>query len=194
MGNSKVKEIERLLRVGLDHYGYDEVGEAILAWRGVLALDPGNAEAADYMKTADRRKHPRPEKTGKVEAAQESATLEARKLIASGQLDGALDLLRSAAGASQLSLELEATVELLRSALLREYRELVGDGSAVPEIATDPAQITKFNLPSDAGFLLSLVDGATTMESLITVSGMDSFEALRTTKSLIDAGIVRMQS
>ena len=87
MGNSKVEEIERLLRVGLDHYGYDEVGDAMIAWRGVLALDPGNAEAADYIKTADRRKHPRPEKTDKVEAAQESATLEARKLIAANDFD-----------------------------------------------------------------------------------------------------------
>ena len=70
MANSKLEEIDRLLREGLDHYGYDDVAAAILVWKGVLALDPGNVEAADYIKTADRRKHPRPEKTTKTEAAQ----------------------------------------------------------------------------------------------------------------------------
>ena len=193
MDDSKLEEIDRLLREGLDYYGYDSVTDAIIVWKAVLALDPDNVEAADYIKTADRRKHPRPENSDKTEAAQESATLAARKLIASGELDEALDLLRSAAEASQLSLELEATVELVRAILLRNYRQLVGDGAAVPEVSADPEQITKFNLPPDAGFLLSLVDGQTSLESLITVSGMDSFEALRTTKSLIDAGIVRMQ-
>ena len=60
-------------------------------------------------------------------------------------------------------------------------------------MAVDLAEITKFNLPKDAGFLLSLMDGVTSLDNLMTVSGMDSFEALRTTKNLIDIGIVRMQ-
>ena len=146
MANSNQEEIERLLQEGLDHYGYDDIAQAMKAWRAVLSLDPGNVEALDYIKTADRRKHPRPEKTDKTEAAQESAAVAARKLIGDGELDEALDLLRSAADASQLSLELEATVELVRAILLRDYRKMMGDGSLVPEVSADMEEISKFNL------------------------------------------------
>lgn len=193
MSNPNQAEIDRLLQEGLDHYGVDEVGNALRFWREALALDPDNAEAIDYIETADRREHHRGQKDIAVGSVAQGAIALARELIASAQLDEALDLLRSTADPSQLSLELEATVELVRAVLLQNYRQSMGDGSLVPEVAADMNQISKLNLTPGAGFLLSLVDGEMTLDSLVAVSGMDSFEALRTTKSLIDAGVVRMQ-
>lgn len=44
--------IEALLRSGLDHYGRNEVREAIELWREVLRLDPTNEQAVDFLQTA----------------------------------------------------------------------------------------------------------------------------------------------
>jgi tetratricopeptide (TPR) repeat protein len=44
--------IEALLRSGLDHYGRNEIDEAIARWREVLRLDPKNEQAADFLQTA----------------------------------------------------------------------------------------------------------------------------------------------
>jgi predicted transcriptional regulator len=66
----------------------------------------------------------------------------------------------------------------------------VGGGQTVPRLLVDLAEVTRYNLHTDAGFLLSLLDGATTVEDLVSLSGMDAFDALRILNNLIDAGIV----
>jgi hypothetical protein len=53
-----------------------------------------------------------------------------------------------------------------------------------------PDQITRFNLPADAGFMLSLIDAKTSFDELLSLSGMEPFEALRIFAGLLDAGIV----
>jgi len=44
--------IPRLLQQGLDHYGRNEVDEAVTCWLKVLALDPGHVTARDYLEAA----------------------------------------------------------------------------------------------------------------------------------------------
>ena len=72
--------------------------------------------------------------------------------------------------------------------------EALGDLSGVPEVAANPKEITQFNLSPDAGFLLSQVDGETTIEQLVSLAGTDPFQALRTLDRLISAGIVEIES
>lgn len=197
MAEDKAEEIARLLQQGLDAYGEGDTAEAIEAWRGVLSLDPDNAEALDFIETADCRKHPplAEDRGGdRVAVTQKQVIEEARRLITERQFEESFELLQRAAETGEFSLDLEATVELVRANLFTIYRKSIGDLKRVPSLAADRSEITKFNLPSDAGFLLSLVDGVMDLESLLTVSGMDAFQALRITKNLIEVGIVRMQS
>lgn len=221
MADESKEQIASWLKDGLDAYGDGNTSEAIVSWRKVVAADPENVEALDFLQSADRREFPRGGKDdrrgpadradGKGEAkgkdeperkdpgdraefAQQDVIGIARGLIASGQYEESLELLQSANEASEFSIELEATIELVRSNLFATYLKSIGDLSAVPSLVADPAEITKFNLPKDAGFLLSLVDGVTSLANLMTVSGLDSFEVLRTTNNLIDVGIVSMQN
>ena len=55
MSEDKQDQVATLLQQGLEHYGTGDVGKAFLAWGKVLDLDPGNEEALDYMRDADRR-------------------------------------------------------------------------------------------------------------------------------------------
>ena len=193
MDESKKDKISRLLREGLDHYGLGSVGEAILVWKQILTLDPGNVEAEDYIRTADRRKLPRPEPSKKAQDAKSDAIAAAHELIEANELESALDLLASTADGQTFDIEIEATIELVRSCLHREYRVAVGDLSVIPVLSVEPSEVTRFNLPPNAGFLLSMIDGVTDLESLISLSGMDAFTAFRTAKALFDTGIVKVQ-
>lgn len=194
--NANSAEVGALLQEGLDLYGEGEVSTAIAIWRSVLELDPGNADAIDFLESADRRSHPRPDPDDpKVAPASPPDIMdEARGLIAAARLEEALELLRTACETSGFRLEMEAMAELVRSRLFRDYLSAIGDLTAVPVQISKAAETRNFNLPSDTGFFLSLVDGATDLENIVAVSGMDGFDALRTTKRLIDLGIVRMRS
>lgn len=192
MAESRPDQIARLLQEGLNHYGEDRVGEAILAWRGVLTLAPENAEALDYIQSADRRTSPRPEDGDRGVSALQAVVAEAREMGARKEYESALELLLGAADSNLINLELDASIELVRSRLLKQYRESVGDLESVPVLGKDPMELTEFNLPPDVGFILSMVDGATSVTDLISLSGMDVFDVLRTVKGLIDKEIVRM--
>lgn len=82
----------------------------------------------------------------------------------------------------------------MRSRLLRRYTERVGNLDGIPTLKNGAGDLTSHNLPSDAGFMLSLIDGTTGMADLISLSGMDAFEALRIVGNLLDADILEMRS
>jgi hypothetical protein len=191
--SEKQSEIARLLVEGLDHYGEDAIGKAIQTWRAVLALDSHNAEALDYIQTADRRDQRRLPLGEQMSDAARNVVHAVTGLVEQGDLEGALDLLRSPIDNEGTALEYEATVELVRSNLLRSYSQRVGDLAGVPVQKAD-GEITAYNLPPDAGFVISLIDGTTSVADIISLSGMDSFEALRIVGHLLDAGIVEIGS
>ena len=121
-------------------------------------------------------------------------------LLADGQdllhrrdFEGALDLFQLASGLRPGNVEIEGYIDMVRGQLLRSYRERM-NGLATPRLIADRAAITRFNLPADAGFVLSLVDGATNVESLVSLSGMAPFETLRILNGLAGAGIVEVET
>lgn len=182
------EQVSQLLQKGLEFYGAGDVARAFLTWSEALELDPGNAEALDYMRDADRRSRPR-----SSEGPARSLLDDARRLLHAEDPEAALELLSSAPG--HRSLELEAMIELLRAHLYGRYRAELGDLSVVPRLkAGSAAELQGRNLPPTAGFLLSMVDGMTPLCDLISVSGMDRFEALRSVCRMQGAGILELSA
>jgi len=194
MSESTEQQIERLLREGLDLYGLDEVSAAIVTWKQVLELDPSNSAAQDYIRTADRRKHPRPEKGGAPggAAARAAVLQEAQVLMRQGEIGSAFDLLTGVSASVATGLDYHVVFDLARSRLYEHYCDRVGDLARIPRSIGEPAALKAYNLPSDAGFVLSMIDGQTSLEDLISLSGMDAFAALHTVNGLLDAGLVEM--
>ncbi len=190
MSGTNEEKVSRLLQQGLELYGTGDVARAFLLWGEVLELDPGNEEAIDYMRDADRRAKPR---GGNAGLGAPSVVEEARRILRAQDEEAALELLGSAPAAR--SLEDEAMIELLRASLFRRYRDELGDLSQVPRIVEGAADDLKNrNLPPTAGFLLSMIDGRTPLADLVSVSGMDRFEALRAVCRMHEAGIVEWQA
>lgn len=185
---SRAEQVSGLLQKGLELYGTGDVARAFLVWGEVLELDPGNAEALDYMRDADRRTRPRA-----AEGPARSLLDDARRLLHDQNAEAALELLASAPGGR--SFEVEAMVELLRSHLYGQYRAELGDLAVVPRLkAGGGADLQSRNLPPSAGFLLSMVDGLTPLSDLVSVSGMDRFEALRSVCRMHAAGILEFSA
>jgi hypothetical protein len=105
-----------------------------------------------------------------------------------------LPLLRSAAESAPEDLDVQAMLELVRAHLYAKYREHTRQGAGRPRVRVGSDQLLRFNLPPDAGFVLSLVDGHTRVDELVTVSGMDPFDVLHLLGRLETAGIVEVES
>ena len=180
----ETEEVERLLEDGLNHFGMGDVTRAVECWEGVLSLDPDNAAARDYLGTA---------RAGAGDASRPAAEVlleDARELVLQDQLEEALDHFQLATQLDPSRLERELYVDLLRARLVKRYRDRVGDQDVKPRLRLDPASIARYNLSANAGFLLSRLDGSTSVDELVSLSGMDAFETLRILNRLIDAEII----
>ena len=116
----------------------------------------------------------------------------ARQALARGDLEGALDLFEAAVRSAPECLDAEGYIDLIRTRLLERYRERVGDPRRVPERAMPEEDVADYRLPAEAGFLLSLVDGATSFGELVSLSGMGPFEAFRILDRLLASRIVEV--
>lgn len=198
MGEQDAVDIERMVREGLDAFGIGDVDRAVACWQGVLRIEPDHAEAREFLETAlsssrDDSLAPAAER-GEDPLSSESLLRDARELVHRDDLESALDHLTLVAQLDPGRDEVQGYIDMVRSRLLRRYRARVGELARVPRVLAKPEAIKRFNLSADAGFLLSLLDGATSVEQLLSLSGMDAFQALRILCRLVDAGIAVVEA
>ena len=68
----------------------------------------------------------------------------------------------------------------------------LGGARAIPKVAVETAQVVALGLDHRAGFVLSLVDGHSTIDDLLDVSGMPRRDALRILCALVDRGAIKL--
>ena len=177
------ESVARLLAEGLEHFGRDRVDRAIACWRQVLELDPTQQEARDYLESAGVSPAAAGESRARLAAALARAD--------GGEPEEALRLLREATAGAPDDLEAQAAFDLVRATLHLGYRRRMAE-SARPRLCVEPEQLMRLDLAPEAGFLLSLVDGRTRIEELMTVSGLDPFDVLHLLARLESAGVVEI--
>jgi hypothetical protein len=189
MAESKEGRVSRLMEEGLRHYGEGQMDQAAACWREVLRLEPGHPGARDYLATAGFG-------TGEIELAEVSGEWDARlladalELFRKGEAQEALELLETLARENPRRMGIQGYFELVRSHVFNDFRERVADASRVLKIKITPEEVMRFNLPAKAGFVLSMVDGNTSVNEILALSGMDPFDAMRVVHNLLEAGIV----
>ena len=72
-------------------------------------------------------------------------------------------------------------------------RKSLGSLERVPVLRVAPAQLAKLGLDHRAGFVLSMIDGATAIETLIDMSGLPRVDVLRILDEVVQSGAVALE-
>ena len=118
---------------------------------------------------------------------------EMEELYALDDLTGALRFAELVLGREPDNPQAKRCAENCRRRLLNLYSSKIGDLSAVPVPALDDTQLRWLGLDHRAGFLLSRVDGSSTVEEVLDICGMPRLEALKTLVDLLDRGAIRVE-
>jgi hypothetical protein len=90
--------------------------------------------------------------------------------------------------------EVQACADSCRAKLMESYVESVGSLDQVPVMVAAFDEIEARSVDHRAGFLLSQVDGVTSLETILDVSGMPPLDALRIVRELLRRGIVVLRA
>jgi hypothetical protein len=74
--------------------------------------------------------------------------------------------------------------------LERSYLEVLGSLEHVPRVVAAGAELSKQSLDHFAGYVLTFIDGASSVEAVVDASGLPRLEALRVLRDLVVAGVV----
>ncbi len=112
--------------------------------------------------------------------------LDMRDRYRAGDFTGALVVAESLLEANPGHDEAQRCHELCVSVLSQMYFARLGSPAQVVRVAVPSDQIRWLSLDHRAGFLLSLIDGQSTIEELLDISGMPRLDALRILYGLLD--------
>jgi hypothetical protein len=140
-------------------------------------------DTGDYARESERRLGaPRP-------ASGETTTEEARQLLHEGKPEEALVLLNRLLDQVPLDGEARTLSNACGAAVERECWCVIGSRSTVLCATASVEELKGFGLDSISGFLLSLMDRATHVETLLDVAGLPRLVALRHLRRLVSRGI-----
>jgi HD-GYP domain-containing protein (c-di-GMP phosphodiesterase class II) len=80
-----------------------------------------------------------------------------------------------------------------RAELERTYLERIGSLEKIPVLKVGMGQLSKLTLDHQAGFILSMIDGMTPIETLIDVSGIGRVEVLKIVDELVRSGAIVLE-
>jgi hypothetical protein len=114
----------------------------------------------------------------------------ARRLLADEKPEEALFLLARLLEQMPLDSEASRLSSECRAALERECWLVIDSPAAILDVSLSPEELRGFGLDHVSGFLLSLMDGGTDVETLLDLCGLPRLLALRHLRGLVVRGIV----
>lgn len=118
---------------------------------------------------------------------------EMEELYALDDLTGALRFAELVLGREPDNPQARRCAENCRARLITLYTSKIGDLDGTPIQAMQESELRWLGLDHRAGFLLSRVDGVSTIEEVLDVCGMPRLEALKTLADLLDRGAIRVE-
>ncbi len=116
-----------------------------------------------------------------------------RDRYAAGDFTGALILAESLLETDPNHEEALRYADSCREVLTQMYSARLGPLDQVATVAIPSDQIRWLSLDHRAGFLLSLVDGVSTVDEILDISGMTRLDALRIMYTLLEQRIVALE-
>lgn len=118
---------------------------------------------------------------------------EMEELYALDDLTGALRHAELILGRTPDNEQAQRCASNCRNRLIQLYSSKIGKLDRVVVLALGDSQLRWLGLDHRSGFLLSRVDGFSTLEELLDVCGMPRLEALKTLADLLERGAIRVQ-
>ncbi|MBU1896536.1 hypothetical protein KKB55_02055, partial [Myxococcota bacterium] len=115
---------------------------------------------------------------------------EAHKRAKRGDFYGGVALIDQILARDPESLAAQGFLRLYAAQSTRIYQERLGTLSRAPKVKLNARALQRRSMNHRAGFLLSQVDGRTSFEDLIIISGMNELEASRILAGLFREGII----
>jgi hypothetical protein len=167
-------------------------------------VPPVRSEEVDRLRELATRSSLRPEPTEAegdaldlVDRSRPSQQLdlvgEMEELYALDDLTGALRFAELILGREPDNQQAMRCAENCRRRLLGLYSSKIGRLDAVPVPALSDTELRWLGLDHRSGFLLSRVDGTSTVEEVLDVCGMPRLEALKTLVDLLERGAIRVR-
>lgn len=151
---------------------------------GALSFAPASGDALELVEA--RAKSIRP-------VAPVGLTLrDVRDRFDVGDFSGALVLAEGIIEQDPENADVLLLADHCRDTLQQMYVSRLGGMRRVPQVALGQEQLRWLALDHRSGFLLSLVDGRSTFEQLLDISGMPSLEALRMMTQLLSQNVIKV--
>lgn len=136
---------------------------------------------------------PPPERpTRPAEPERHTQITEMKDRYAMGDFTGALAVAESMLDADADDLDAQRYAQTCRDVLTQMYTARLGALSQHVRVAVPVEQIRWLSLDHRAGFVLSLIDGSSTVEELLDISGMNRLDALRILYTLFDQRVIAL--
>jgi hypothetical protein len=107
-----------------------------------------------------------------------------------GDFTGALVVAESILDTNPEDEDAKRYAQSCREVLTQMYAARIGPMDQIAVVAVPPDQITWLSLDHRAGFLLSLVDGVSSIEEILDISGMTRLDALRIMYTLVQQNVI----
>lgn len=143
------------------------------------------AEANDAIALVSRRS--RPPRSNELDLAGEMLDR-----FALGDFSGALLAAEIMLGKDATNAEAQRCAASCRERLSDMHLSRLGGATRVPKVAVAGSEVRWLGLDHRAGFLLSRVDGRSSIDDIVDLSGMPRHEALKLLVELVDAGALSL--
>ena len=153
-----------------------------------LDLDPGRVTLPD-----DQGVPADPLGTPIAPPAVDPTVADLRDRYAAGDFTGALLLAESVLETEPDHADAKRYAQSCRDVLVQMYTARLGPLDQVVRVGVPPDQVRWLSLDHRSGFLLSLVDGTSTMEELLDISGMPRLDALRILFTLVEQQVIVLE-
>ncbi len=119
------------------------------------------------------------------------ATMKDRYAV--GDFTGALGLAEALLGRDPGDVEAQRYATSCRDVLSQMYLSRLGSLEQVVSVGLTPEELRWLTLDHRAGFMLSMIDGYSTIGELLDISGMPRLDALRILSQLLEQRVIRLQ-
>lgn len=118
---------------------------------------------------------------------------ELRERYALGDFSGALTIAEGILEDDTDNADVQRYAESCRDVLMQMYAARLGSMDQIPTVSVPQEQLRWLTLDHRAGFLLSHVDGVSSLEEILDISGMPHLEAMRIIYDLLQQRVIVLQ-